>query len=315
MVSNMRPSSHAVLEVLAEAGDAGMLSREIAQRFSPENQNSALSETNLYLKRALTAGRVRRGGKEPTLSPAGRRSRCYRWYITPGGVDYITPKPLPVVTRLAEPPSSRRVLELLKEAGEEGMLGGVIARHFTVPDPHAPSQAERMTIPAQNLQRRLAWTNQILARFARHGWARRGSKEPTPYYNNVPAYRWFVTPEGAEYLAAGMGPGLRAARAAFVRREAEQRQKTLKRHDDLITQAYVDYDPATIYKCEREKAIRELRAAGCTLEAVGGVFGLTRERIRQIMNGYKTGFCKCPRCTASQWFEVGDGEVAGDAAN
>lgn len=307
MVSSMthRPNSHTVLETLAEAGSDGMVSREISQRFPHLTPNSALSETNLYLNRALRAGRVRRGGKEQTLSPAGRRSRCYRWYITPAGVDYLIPKEPPKVTQLPEPPTSRRVLELLKEAGDEGMLGGILARHFTIPDPHMPSmKALNMKDASQNLQRRLAWTNQILDRFHRHGWVRRGNTEPSPYYNNVPVYRWYITPEGVGYLAAGMDAGLRAARAEQAQRLAEQRRDAHRHADDLITQAYVTYDPATTYKCERLKVIRELRDAGCTLDAIGGVFSLTRERVRQILVGYKTSPCTCPRCTEGQWAEA-----------
>ncbi len=308
-----RPNSRTVLAALIEAGDDGMITRDIASRFPIEDQRSALSEVNLYLNRAFREGRVRRGGKEPTLSPAGRKSRCYRWYITDVGVDYMNPKPLPVVTQLPETPNSRRVLEMLKEAGDEGVIGGVLARHFTIDDPHMPSLIKkRMSAPSQNLQRRLAWTNQILDRFLRHGWVRRGEKEPTPFYNNVPVYRWYITPEGLEYLAAGMSAGIRAARIEHARRLAEQRMSANKHADDMITQAYVDYDPHTIHKCERKKAIMELRAAGCTLDSIGGVFGLTRERIRQIINGWKTGICNCPRCTDAEWFEVGDGATVCD---
>ena len=306
MVSNMthRPNTHTVLEALKEAGSTGMLSREIARRFPIDDERAALSEVNLYLNRALREGRVQRGDKESTYSPAGRRSRMYRWYITGTGIDYLTPKPLPEVTQFPETPNSKRVLELLKEAGEEGMLGGVIARHFTIPDPHTPSLQGKMAAASQNLQRRLAWTNQVLDRFLRHGWVRRGSKEPTPYYNNVPVYRWYITPEGVEYLAAGMSAGIRAARIARAKQREEKRREDRRRADDLITQAYIDCDPHSIHKCEREKVIRELRAAGCTLDAIGGVFGVTRERVRQILVGYKTTPCECSRCTAAQWTSV-----------
>jgi hypothetical protein len=304
-----RPNTHTVLEALKEAGKTGMLSREIARRFPLDDERAALSETNLHLNRALRAGRARRGGKEPARSPAGRKSRMYRWYITDAGIDYLTPKPLPEVTQLPETPNSRRVLELLKEAGDEGMLGGVLARHFTIPDPHTPSLQGKMAAASQNLQRRLAWTNQVLDRFLRHGFVRRGGKEPTPYYNNVPVYRWYITPEGVEYLAAGMAAGIRAARIARAKLKAEQNREARRRADDLITQAYVDCDPSSIYKCEREKMIRELREAGCTLDAIGGVFGVTRERVRQILIGYKALPCECPRCAGQRWFEAGDDEV------
>jgi hypothetical protein len=42
------------------------------------------------------------------------------------------------------------------------------------------------------------------------------------------------------------------------------------------------------------------------------VFGITRERARQIISGFKPGVCKCQRCTDAEWFEVGDGVTAGD---
>lgn len=291
-----KPNSRTVLEALEEAGQDGMISREISQRFTHLAPQAALSETNLYLSRARAEGRALRGGKEATVSLNGRPSRCYRWYITPVGVEYLNPPPLPQINRLDEPPTSKRVLELLKEAGDEGMLGAVIARHFTIPNPHAPSQAKKMGVPSQNLQRRLAWTNQILDRFRLHGWVHRGPTEPTPYYHRVPVYRWFITPEGVAYLAAGMAAGLRAARRERAQRAVEQRTEKRKRQESMITQAYVNCDPRTIYKCEREKVIRELRGEGVTLDEIGQVFGLTRERIRQILKNYKTGVCKCPSC-------------------
>ena len=35
-----------------------------------------------------------------------------------------------------ERPTPRRVMEILKEAGEEGIVGPDIARRFTIPDPN-----------------------------------------------------------------------------------------------------------------------------------------------------------------------------------
>lgn len=175
------------------------------------------------------------------------------------------------------PPTTRRVLEILKEAGDEGMLGPDIARHFV----------------AANLQRSLTWTNQLLYRFSLHGRVRRGNKERSPYYHHVPAYRWYITPSGEEYLAAGMREGLHAARLALVQSAAAEHAARRKLRDDLITEAYQSHDP-WIAACEREKVIRELRAAGCTLAEIGGVFNLTRERVRQILIGHRVGPCHCP---------------------
>jgi ATP/maltotriose-dependent transcriptional regulator MalT len=194
------------------------------------------------------------------------------------------------------PPNPRRVLELLKEAGEQGLLAGDMARQFTIPDPPFKPVKGKVTTPSMsNLQRRLTWTNQILERQTGRGRTRRGGKEPSPYYNNVPTYRWFITEEGVGYLASGMAEGLRAARDAEVaQRNAELREKR-RGQKLLITQAYVEYEPATTPVCVRERVIRELRAAGCTLDEIGGVFDVTRERVRQIMEGIRPGVCKCPR--------------------
>lgn len=304
-----RPNSRTILVALEEAGDTGLTARDISQQFGMDDPQHALSETNLYLHRARAMGRVRRSQeKERTISPAGGNSRSYRWFITPSGVEYLVPKPLPAVTVLDEPPNTQRVMEILKEVGEEGMLGATIARHFTIPDPHMPSM-EGLLNRSQNLQRRLAWTNQILDRFLLHSYVRRGPAEPSPYYHSVPCYRWFVTPEGVEYLAGGMGEGLRARRvaeAALV--AAEQRERRVRR-GELVTQAYQSYDSYTP-NCKRNAAMRELREAGCTLAEIGGVFDVTRERARQILNGYRVGPCKCPRCIDERWFEVGDGVTA-----
>lgn len=203
----------------------------------------------------------------------------------------------PEVTYPYDPPNSQSVLEILKEAGEQGILGPTIARMFTIADPpRIPVSQKRCTPQMANLQRRLTWTNQILYRFRKRGWAERVGMERSPYYHNVGTWRWRITESGVEYLAAGMWAGVRAARDAERQRWALEYEARQKRLDDMITQAYMDYDPHTVYKCEREAAIRVMREAGCTLDAIGGVFGVTRERVRQIVNGYKPTSCMCPRC-------------------
>lgn len=204
-------------------------------------------------------------------------------------------------------PTTRKVMNILKEAGEQGILGPDIARRFTIKDPNFTVQTKGIkNVTQANLQRRLTWTNQILLRMKKHGYAERMGQEKSPHYNNVPAWRWRITEAGVQYIALGLAEGLRALRNAEREHRIEERRARRKRGDDMITQAYVTYDPRATYKCERTKAIMELRAAGCTLDAIGGVFSLTRERVRQIIRGYKVGPCKCPRCTSSQWIAVAE---------
>lgn len=54
--------------------------------------------------------------------------------------------------------------------------------------------------------------------------------------------------------------------------------------------------------------MRKLRDEGCTLQDIGDVFGVTRERARQIVVGLRVHPCQCPDCNEKRWFEVGDGE-------
>jgi len=179
-----------------------------------------------------------------------------------------------------EKPSVGRVLEILKEAGETGATGPEIARQFT----------------AGRLQRRMTIVNQILGRSRSHGRVVRGPMEPTKYYHRVPTYRWYITPAGVHFLAVGLYEGIRAAKREEKNREHAARVLRRRRLADLLTDAYDKYDPETTPRCERERVIRELRAQGCTLHDIGGVFGITRERVRQIEAGFKTGRCKCSRC-------------------
>lgn len=209
-------------------------------------------------------------------------------------------------------PNPQRILELLKEAGEEGVLGPDLARQFTVPDPTSFGRQLRgeISTPTANLQRRLAWVNQILHRMHRRGFVTR-RMDRSPHYRQVPAYRWWITESGVTFLAVGMWTGVRAARVEQRRRREEERASWQRHTNDLITQAYIDYDPATVCLYERTRIIGVLRAAGCTLESIGGVFGITRERVRQIAAGEHLPMCRCLRCVDAEWFEVGDGEVVG----
>jgi Sigma-70, region 4 len=297
-----------LIEIVAAAGDDGIHATEVAQHFTSKNPERTLSWTNLLLSRAKCDGRVvRTRHRELPPGVTDRRLRTFRWFVTPAGVEYLNPEPPPVITPLDEPPNTRRVLEILAGAGSEGIRGPDIARYFTIPDPDMPSLS-RVGNRSQNIQRRLAWVNQILERFELHDHARRGGKEPSPYYHRVPAFRWFITADGVQFLADGLAEGRRRMRDE---RDAAERLRLIehrKRLADLLTQAYVENDPVTTPACERERVIRKLRDEGCTLQDIGDVFGVTRERVRQIYRGINVHPCQCHDCNNQRWFEVGDGE-------
>ena len=184
-----------------------------------------------------------------------------------------------------------------------------LARQFTVPDPRLGRQLRgEISVPTANLQRRMAWVNQILDRMLRRGFVTR-RMDRSPYYHQVPAHRWWITEAGAEFLAAGLWAGLRAKRFEEQRRWAELGAARRRRAEDALTQAYTDYDPLTVCLNERTRAICRLRAEGCTLDSIGGVFGISRERVRQIIADHRLPTCRCPRCDDAEWFGVGDGEV------
>ena len=299
MVSRMsnlpeNPTTREVTQVIHDAGPKGILSVEIVDHFTAGEERTWVQPWVFsLLYKAKQLKRIRRSDKREF--PEGvpdRRRRAYRWFITDKGREYLRPAPEPEITPLPVKPNPRSVLELLAEAGDEGMTGPVIGRHFTLAYPEG-EHAYLNSARSMNLQRRMNWVNQILHRFASHGYAERGVQEISPFYHNVPAYRWFITDKGREYLASGMAEGCRARRLSNAERAAAWRAERKRRADEAITQAYVEYDPETTPTCVRNQVIRDLRGAGCTMDAIGGVFSLTRERVRQILNGVGVSTCRC----------------------
>lgn len=174
-------------------------------------------------------------------------------------------------------PSTEAVLTLLAEAGEAGLTSGDLARRFSEPT---------------SLQRRTSWVNQYLGRFRARGYAVRSPRpEPSAYYQNNPVWRWFVTRAGLAYLADGMEPGLRARARAAAETRGREKASREQRQAELLRDATAT---AGQDRCTRDAEIRHLRAEGCVLEDIGAVYGITRERARQIaagtgVNGCRTG--------------------------
>src|SRR5690349_12332635 len=161
-----RPAMRKLVEIVAAAGDAGIHATEVAQHFTSKYLERTLSWTNLLLSRAKCDGRVMRTRhREMPEGVTDRRLRSYRWFVTPQGIEYLNPEPPPDITPVEGPPNTRKVLQILADAGERGIRGPDIARHFVIKDaPDMPSLAH-LGPGSRSLQRRLAWTNQILDRF------------------------------------------------------------------------------------------------------------------------------------------------------
>lgn len=284
------------MEMLEEAGSDGLYATEIAKRFAEQVPGKTYQWTNGLLARAKCDGRARRTPHRQ-LPPGftDKRMRSFRWFITDKGLKYLRPIPIPDIATLDEAPNPKRILEILKDAGAEGMRAPDIARNFHVPPVYMQSMAH-LRDESRVLQRKMTWTNQILDRFKRNGYARKGGKEMSPHYHNVPAYRWFITPEGVSYLADGLDEGRRQMRRDREAAEDARLAAHRKHLNDLLTQAYVENDPATTTACERERVMRKLREEGCTLQDIGDVFGITRERVRQVIHGVNVNPCQCEKC-------------------
>jgi len=167
-------------------------------------------------------------------------------------------------------PSVRALLTALDAAGRDGLTTGDLARLFGNP---------------VSLQRRLSHIGNELRRYRDSGYVLRSpQEEPSGYYRNTPVRRWFITPAGSAYLASGMKEGrIARARAAAAQREKERAAREL-RQEQLLREA-ADAFPAGLCRCARDAEIRHLQAEGCTRPAIGAVYGINRERVRQIAAG------------------------------
>lgn len=302
MVSRMSnlpetPTARKVTTIVAAAGPQGILATDVADHFTSEKGDHHVGAwVNILLSRSQRYGYVRRSLKrELPPGETDRRRRSYRWRITEKGMQYVNLPQEPQVTVRDEPPNTRGVMEILAAAGDEGVIGPVVGRSFTlVYDKDDPVHGYLNDNQLQNLQRRLNWSNQILHRLWSQGNAERGGREASPFYHQVPTYRWFITDKGREFLAGGLAEGRRERREAEKQVKARLRAERARTVARLVTEAYEKYDPERTPACERNQAIRDLRGSGATLDAVAGVFGLTRERVRQIVEGVSVG-CRCEK--------------------
>jgi hypothetical protein len=181
-----------------------------------------------------------------------------------------------------EPPSALGVLRLL-QAAPDGMLAGDIARSFARSCGDArPLNVEVNTILHYQLSR---------------GRVRRGDLEPSTRYHLVPVYRWFITGAGIAYCAAGGRPAvLAAARHKGQQKAASRMDAAVAALDSLEAAIAIARQVTPGCLASRDEAIRVLRAAGLTMDAIGFLFGITRERARQVTAGKSPTACTCGQC-------------------
>lgn len=171
-------------------------------------------------------------------------------------------------------PAAKAVLTALHEAGPAGLQTGQLAKLFD----------------EYSMQRRLVRVGTILRVFAANGNARRTGPEPSVFKHGNIVYRWHITNEGSQYLATGMRPGSAVRTLARSQEAAAERQRELDRRTELLATS----QPVFLHMCQRDAEIRHLRAEGVLLQDIGDLWGITRERARQIAGGINVRPCDLP---------------------
>lgn len=173
------------------------------------------------------------------------------------------------------------ILEALERAGPKGLQAGEISRLFEVPD---------------DIVRRAANTNTLLMNLAKVGRVRRSAQqEPSAFYNNVPAYRWYITGRGVAYYRTGGYEGRRAEVASLreARQLARERRLAATRNAAAdfaaiglpheVEPGYIRHQPDPETRRRRDELMVFYRREGLTLAIIGRLAGTTRERVRQVV--------------------------------
>lgn len=159
---------------------------------------------------------------------------------------------------------------MLDKAGAGGMQAGYISREFSYPE---------------DAVRRQAWANSTLSQLARRGYVRRSArKEPSTFYHRVPVWRWRITAAGREYLASGGYSGARmAARAARDARQEARLNAAAELDRRIAAEVARMGDVSSLRGRARDEQILRLHETGMNNTEIGEMFGLCRERVRQIV--------------------------------
>ena len=144
------------------------------------------------------------------------------------------------------------------------------------PEPlSSPALASLLAEPGQG-RRLLISCASALRRLERAGHAERAGRAAER--RGRPAIIWRITTTGRRWLDEH--DTARALAAAQAQREAEQAQRTATERDHALDEARAAFNRQTP-RTTRKQAAHQLRDLGCTLDQIGAVFHVSKERIRQ----------------------------------
>ena len=147
------------------------------------------------------------------------------------------------------------------------------------PEPlSAPALASLLAEPGRR-RKLLPAYDQILRRHEQADRVERAGR--VPQRRGLPATIWRITPAGRGWLDEhDQAPVLAAAAAAQAQREAGQAERVAAERAQALDEARAAFDRQTP-RISRKRAAHQLRDLGCTLEEIGAVFHVSKERIRQ----------------------------------
>jgi predicted ArsR family transcriptional regulator len=147
------------------------------------------------------------------------------------------------------------------------------------PEPlSAPALASLLAEPSQR-HRLLTSYDRILRQHEQAGHVERAGR--VPRRRGRPAIIWRITTEGRGWLDDhDTARALAAAAAARAQRQTEQAQRTATERSHALDQARATFSRETP-RISRKRAAQQLRDLGCTLDQIGAVFHVSKERIRQ----------------------------------
>ena len=142
-----------------------------------------------------------------------------------------------------------------------------------------PALASLLAEPGRRRRLLLSSYDGALHRHEKAGHVERAGRERKG--RGRPAIIWRITTAGRRWLDEhDAAQALAAAAAAQAQRQAEQAQRTATERDHALDEARATFTRQTP-RTSRKRAARRLRDLGCTLDQIGAVFHVTKERIRQ----------------------------------